>query len=126
MSFSARMKQMQTFLPDSDVPSQTRQAFLIGFQQWHSNNKVLFYFIYLYQTSITVQQVCSVVAEQNRYSRRAVCLTPTLSKQCLQPVTEPSVHRPVASAARLYRTLKCRRRCCEKSGEEDEMHLVRQ
>lgn len=56
MSFSARMKQMQTFLPDSNVPSQTRQAFLIGFQQWHSKNKVLFYFIYLYQTSITVQQ----------------------------------------------------------------------
>lgn len=121
MSFSARMKQMQTFLPDSK--SQTRQKFLLGFQRLNSkNSQVVFLFLLNLQYNGT--RGCSVAAELNRYSRRAVCLTPTLSKQSLQPVTEPSVHRPVASAAPLYCMLKYRR-CCE-SSEEDEMHLVRQ
>lgn len=120
MSFSARLKQMQTFLPDSNVPSQTMQKFLLSFQQLHSKNSQVSFLLNLHYKET---RGCFEAAELNRYSRQAVCLTPTLSKQSLQPVTEPSVHRPVASAAPLYCMLKYRC-CCESSG--DEMHLVRQ
>lgn len=84
------------FLSDSNIPSQTRQKFLLAFQQLHSKNSRLSFLLNLRYRGT---RGCFVAAELNRYSRQAVCLTPTLSKQSLQPVTEPSVHRPVASAA---------------------------
>lgn len=116
MSFGACLKQMQTFLPDS---KSNKAEIPIRVSNRYTPKTVSFLSNHHYKGS----RGCFVAAELNRYSRQAVCLTPTLSKQSLQPVTEPSVHRPVASAAPLYCMLKYRR-CCESSG--DEMHLVRQ
>lgn len=125
MSFGACLKRMQTFLPDSTCSKPNKAEIPIRFSTVKSiaTRQKQSVFFFLSNLHYKGTRGCFVAAELNRYSRQAVCLTPTLSKQSLQPVSEPSVHRPVASAAPPYRMLKYRR-CCESSG--DEMHLVRQ
>ena len=77
---------MQTSFLDRNAVIQTRWIFEVFRRYTGKKNKkqIKFFFFFFFLLDFVRTRGCFVAAELNHYSRQALCLTPTLSKQPLR------------------------------------------